>query len=353
MVRCTILAYLHNNEQNFSRTVAQNCCTDRHLECVFKMSLESLMRVPQDWPILGHVTVASHGKLPVHMPVPGRGGYFAYLCHMIDKELVVFSFLYIKLFELGVEVAFNIEQTNTRLPTTNLNCPDFHFPPPQLWAHRWCFCAAHLLLRLSLPGTPRHCLSTGQILKYIQSAYPHWLRPRAHPLVACPRNDFRRKTLDRACTVPLDFFWLVSPPLYLVPSPPAHPCCRFRSLRNSSRRHSALMLLSLSSVTNLSLIFCFCAACTMSYRCLQVGSRNCRCHFFATCTVIRLCLGRQTVSDLTSGLLRYSAKPTPCWLHLAYFGQKTGCWPISCPGHRHPQSPPSLPWDFFVTQIFP
>ena len=107
MVRCTILAYLHNNEQNFSRTVAQNCCTDRHLECVFKMSLESLMRVPQDWPILGHVTVASHGKLPVHMPVPGRGGYFAYLCHMIDKELVVFSFLYIKLFEPGVEVALN------------------------------------------------------------------------------------------------------------------------------------------------------------------------------------------------------------------------------------------------------
>jgi len=57
---------------------------------------------------------------------------FAYLCHMVGEELVIFSFLYIKLFELGVEVAFNIEQTNTRLPTTNLNCPDFHFPPPQL-----------------------------------------------------------------------------------------------------------------------------------------------------------------------------------------------------------------------------
>jgi len=32
---------------------------------------------------------------------------FAYLFHMIGEELVLFSFLYIKLFELGVEVAFN------------------------------------------------------------------------------------------------------------------------------------------------------------------------------------------------------------------------------------------------------
>jgi len=32
---------------------------------------------------------------------------FAYLRHMISEELVVFSFLYIKLFELGVEVALN------------------------------------------------------------------------------------------------------------------------------------------------------------------------------------------------------------------------------------------------------
>jgi len=32
---------------------------------------------------------------------------FAYLCHMIGEELVFFSFLYIKLFELGVEIALN------------------------------------------------------------------------------------------------------------------------------------------------------------------------------------------------------------------------------------------------------
>jgi len=35
---------------------------------------------------------------------------FAYLCHVVGEELVIFFFLYIKLFELGVEVAFNIEQ---------------------------------------------------------------------------------------------------------------------------------------------------------------------------------------------------------------------------------------------------
>jgi len=32
---------------------------------------------------------------------------FAYLCHMVGEELVFFSFLYFKLFELGVEVALS------------------------------------------------------------------------------------------------------------------------------------------------------------------------------------------------------------------------------------------------------
>jgi len=41
-------------------------------------------------------------------------------------------------------------------------------------------------------------------------------------------------------------------------------------LRNSSRRHSLLMLLSLSSVTNLGLPFDFYAVCMLSYRCLQI-----------------------------------------------------------------------------------
>ena len=32
---------------------------------------------------------------------------FTYLCHMIGEELIFFSFLYSKLLELGVKVAFN------------------------------------------------------------------------------------------------------------------------------------------------------------------------------------------------------------------------------------------------------
>jgi len=62
------------------------------------------------------------------------------------------------------------------------------------------------------------------ILKYVRSAEPHWLRLH---LVACPRNDFRRKTLGQGCTMPLEFFWLVLSPVYPVPSLPALPCCIF------------------------------------------------------------------------------------------------------------------------------
>ena len=145
--------------------------------------------------------------------------------------------------------------------------------------------------------------------------------------------------------MPLDFFWQVSSPLYPVPSslPPDRPCCRF-SLGNcdSSRRNSVLMLLSLSSVTNWSLLFGFCAACMLSYRCLQM-------EWWAAVTVaaiplqpallthsVTVCFIRQTVSAFTSGLSHYSAQLTPCWLHLVYFGQKTGCWRISRACHRHP-----------------
>ena len=83
-----------------------------------------------------------------------------------------------------------------------------------------------------------------------------------------------------------------------------------------------------------------------------VGRYNICCHFFAASTVdVTVCFSRQTVNALTSGLLRYSAHPPPCWLNLAHFGQKTGCWRLSC--YRHPQSSPLLPWDFFVIQMLP
>jgi len=59
-------------------------------------------------------------------------------------------------------------------------------------------------------------------------------------------------------------------------------CSLLQILRSSSRCHSVLMLLSLSSVTNLSLLFGFCAACSransfekkesLPQRCVCVGS---------------------------------------------------------------------------------
>ena len=86
-------------------------------------------------------------------------------------------------------------------------------------------------------------------------------------------------------------------------------------LRNSSR-HSVLMLLSLSGVTNLSMRFGFCAARILSYRCL-VGSRNCCCHPFTACTIdVTIRFNRHIVSTFTSDFLRSPAQPTLCVLHL-------------------------------------
>jgi len=72
---------------------------------------------------------------------------FAYLCHMIGEELVFFSFLYIKLFELDVEVAFNNQSAVTHHKVNLLKFP--------LWSSSFvrtddafvllsCFCLFHL-----------------------------------------------------------------------------------------------------------------------------------------------------------------------------------------------------------------
>jgi len=47
----------------------------------------------------------------------------AYLCHMTGKELVFLSFVYIKLFELGVEVAFNNRSVVTHHKVNVLKFP--------------------------------------------------------------------------------------------------------------------------------------------------------------------------------------------------------------------------------------
>ena len=48
---------------------------------------------------------------------------FVYLCHMIGEELVFFSVLYIKLFELGVEVALNHQSVVTHHKVNLLKFP--------------------------------------------------------------------------------------------------------------------------------------------------------------------------------------------------------------------------------------
>jgi len=48
---------------------------------------------------------------------------FIYLCHTIGEEIVCFSFLYIKLFELGVEVAFNNRSAATHHKVNLLKFP--------------------------------------------------------------------------------------------------------------------------------------------------------------------------------------------------------------------------------------
>jgi len=70
------------------------------------------------------------------------------------------------------------------------------------------------------------------------------------------------------CFVSLDLFWLVLSPLFPVPSPPVLFCCRF--LETLFVATALLMILFWTSVTNLSLLFEFCAALMLSYRRLQM-----------------------------------------------------------------------------------
>ena len=137
-----------------------------------------------------------------------------------------------------------------------------------------------------------------------------------------------------------------------MPSPPALPCCRFLKTLSSPQRAHVTFFVKRDKLELVFWLLCSMHAVIQVHPAGVVGGRNCHCHSFAACAVdVTVCFSRQTVSALTSGLSRYFAQPTPCLLHLAYFDQKTGCWRNSC--HRHPQSSPSPPWDFSVTQILP
>ena len=81
-------------------------------------------------------------RTSLHLPLLEEGhNYaivrFAYLCHMIGEELVFFPFLYIKLSELGVEVAFNNRSVVTHnkvnlLIFSLIDCDPIRLPSPGL-----------------------------------------------------------------------------------------------------------------------------------------------------------------------------------------------------------------------------
>jgi len=81
-----------------------------------------------------------------------------------------------------------------------------------------------------------------------------------------------------------------------------------------------------------------------------VGSHNCRCHLFAACIVdVTVCFSSQTVSALTSGLLRYSAHPADCIFSILVRKVVVGKFPATA----IPNSRLCFHGIFLVTQILP
>jgi len=204
----------------------------------------------------------------------------------------------------------------------------------QLSAHWWCFCAAHLLLLLSPLGTPRHCLSVDRL-----NSKKHTICRSS--LIATlsgrlPQNLFLKKDPgSRLCRASWHFLTGIVISIFCALSTRSS---LLQILRNSSRHHSVLMLLSLSSVTNLGLLFgllCSVHAVIQMPADGVVGSHKCRCHSFTACTVdVTVCFSRQTVTWQCSHLgpleLFYTADTL----------RRNSC-------HCHPQSSLSLPLDLF------
>jgi len=303
---------------------------------------------------------------------------------MIGEEFVFFPFLYIKLFELGVGVALNHRSAVTHWGT-KLICINCHSGAAALSAPMMLLCCSFA----SASFTSRNplSLSVDRLNSKIYTIFRASLI--ATTFGRLPQKRFTKKDpgsrLYRAS-------WLVLTGIVRFASTSCALSVRsslLQILRNSSRRHSVLMLLSLSGVTNLTLLFGFCAArmllqvpsdgwwavvtdlilvafitgnssleplieglyaqihVNLRWRVLGRNRTGDRCyHSFAACTVeLTVRFIRQTVSALTSGLSCCSAQPTPCWLHLAYFGQKTGCPATAIHMLSYmPRSPVFVPW---------
>jgi len=275
---------------------------------------------------------------------------FSYLCHMIGKEIVFFSraFLYIKLFELGVEVAFN-----HRSAVTHHKVNLFKFPLRSRRFERTndafvlliCFCIFHLWEPLVPICRPLE--------------FKIWLIFRAS-LIATPSGHLFQKRFTKPLKDPGSRLYRTSW-LFLTSILTSISCAfsvrssLLQILRNSSRRHCVFILPSLSSLTNLSLLFGFCTACMLSYRCLQM-------EWWAAVTVVAIpsqpallmwpCVSSARLSVLSPRAchaIQHSRQSADCILPILV--RKTGYWCISC--RRHPNCLLRCHGIVFVTQILP
>jgi len=112
--------------------------------------------------------------------------HFAYLCHMIGEELVFFSFLYIKLFELGVEVA---STTDPRLVTTKLICSNSHAGAAALSAPMMLLCCS--FASASFTSRNPSSLSVDRLNSHIHTIFRASLI--ATPSGRLPQKQFTKK----------------------------------------------------------------------------------------------------------------------------------------------------------------
>ena len=164
-------------------------CIPPHISLHVHIVPNVLLRSFCDWP-----------RKSLHLPREGQNHpivRFAYLCHMIGEESVFLSFLYTKLLELGVDIAFYNGSAVTHNKLNLLTELNSHFRAAAL-------SATMILLYCSLASasfTSRNpsSLSVDRLNSKIYTIC-RALLIGAHP-VACPRNDFRKRKLDRGCTV--------------------------------------------------------------------------------------------------------------------------------------------------------
>jgi len=120
---------------------------------------------------------------------------FAYPCHVIGEEFAFLFFLYIKLFQLGVKVAFNNRSTVTHHADNSITL--FGAAALTLLSMLWCCLFASALFNSRNPSS----LSVDRLNSKICSICR--LIATVTPSGACPRQDLRRKTLSRSWKIML------------------------------------------------------------------------------------------------------------------------------------------------------